>query len=39
MMEDELVALAVYAGAGLIALTIYMRNTIRPLRRARRRPR
>jgi hypothetical protein len=30
MMEDELVALAVYAGAAAIALTIYVRRTIRP---------
>jgi hypothetical protein len=37
MMEDELVAFAVYAGAAVIALTLYMRYTMRPLRWARRR--
>jgi uncharacterized protein (DUF2141 family) len=31
MMEDELVALAVYASVALIALTIYVRRTVRPL--------
>jgi hypothetical protein len=38
MMEDELIALAVYAGAALIALAIYLRQTVRPLRRMPRGP-
>jgi hypothetical protein len=37
MFEDELVALAVYAGAALIALALYARGTIRPSRWVHRR--
>ncbi len=38
MIEDEWIALAVYAGAALIALALYLRRTVRPLRSARRGP-
>jgi hypothetical protein len=36
MLEDELTALAVYAGAALIALALYARSAMRPSRWARR---
>jgi hypothetical protein len=38
MNEDELFALAVYAGTALIAVGLYVRSNIRALRWARRRP-
>lgn len=38
MIEDELIALAVYSGAALVALALYMRSSVRELRWARRRP-
>jgi hypothetical protein len=37
MNEDELVALAVYAGIALIAFVLYVRSNIRALRWNRRR--
>jgi hypothetical protein len=38
MNEDELIALLVYAGAGLIALALYMRRSIQAMRWIRRSP-
>jgi hypothetical protein len=38
MNEDELIALAVYSGAAMIALALYLRSSVREARWARRRP-
>jgi hypothetical protein len=38
MNGDEVVALAVYSSAALIALALYVRSSVRELRWARRRP-
>jgi hypothetical protein len=37
MIESELMALAVYAGAALLAMALYARSTMRQARWARRR--
>jgi hypothetical protein len=37
MLEDEMTALAIYAGAALLVMALYLRNTMRMARWARRR--